>query len=109
MPPRKRKDDLHVTAISFRWEPDPDFGHLGHESCTAIAHIEYRYANYGVRRVDRLTSGGLYGIANPAVDYRMEIMEEQAEDLRLHIAHFGLIVPLEDWRQLVREAFTRKD
>lgn len=62
------------------------------ESCSAVATVSYVSSPDGSRRLEYLSSGGLYGIDNPSEAYRREIEDEELVDLQNHLLVFGVDV-----------------
>lgn len=57
--------------------------------CRAVAEISYPTANG--RRIDRLRSGGLWGIeSDSSKEYIEEIEKEEMADLKGHVEKFGI-------------------
>jgi len=73
------------------------------ESCRAVAVVSYPTSNRGDRRLERFTSGGLYGIESDSDDsYRRSVESEELDQLRDHLEQFG--VELDNFDQLAQEA-----
>lgn len=58
----------------------------------AEACISYPTGNNGDRRLEWLSSGGLWGIESDSDDYLKEVEKEQLEDLKTHLSQFGIDV-----------------
>jgi hypothetical protein len=84
-----------IDAISIKWEAD-NFSEWLREDveivgCVAKAEISYAIGNNGTRRIDWLTSAGLWGIeSDSGKDYLKQVEKEQLADLREHLQHFGI-------------------
>jgi len=78
---------LRIDAVRVSWLDD--CGWLG---CRAVAEVSYPVDSNGNRRIETLTSGGLWGIDEPSADYKAEIEREQLDDLRDHLIAFGIDV-----------------
>lgn len=113
---RKRKDDLRIDRVEILWYPDE---HRARSSvCSAMAWTSYALAEFrqaqaihhktADRRIQTFTSGGLYGIeSGGSQEYIREITDEQLDDLRLHLKHFGIDPDDQTWNRLVSEAIDR--
>lgn len=55
----------------------------------------------GSRRLEDLTSGGLWGIESDSGDYLKELKQEQLDDLKLHLKEFN--VDLSNWGELTQD------
>ena len=55
--------------------------------------------NGGSRRLEHLTSGGVWGIESDAGDYLEEVMKEEFADLKGHLEQFN--VDVSNWDELV--------
>lgn len=90
--------ELRIDNVRLDWVEDDTFNDAGEVQygCRAIAEVSYPIDSAGARRLETLTSGGLYGIdlgtGATADAYKRQIETEQLEDLRDHLAVFG--VPL---------------
>lgn len=61
------------------------------ETCRAVAEVRYELYD-GSFRVERLSSGGLYGIESDCgEEYRQEVESEELADLQAHLARFGVV------------------
>ena len=47
----------------------------------------------GSKRLERFTSGGLWGIESDCGDYIKEVEQEQLADLKEHLKQFGITIP----------------
>jgi hypothetical protein len=101
-------DDLFDPEISLDSQKDKDLvdsGEVVPYSCTAEAMVSYPIGN-GSRRLEWLSSSGLYGIlldnSQLSVDDRRECAEVQIEWLREHLLHFN--VEMKNFNKLAREA-----
>ena len=91
-------------------------GELCAYSCTAEAITSYPIGESGDRRIQKLTSGGLWGIESDSRrEYKEEVATEELDDLKSHLETYGVTVP-ECWGEIVKEALqwmdnyeTRKD
>ena len=92
-----------VDKVSVTWVPDID-NPEDHETrgCYAEARVSYATGPREERRLEWLTSGGLWGIgADEHNDYFLEVAEEQLGDLKQHLAHFG--VDTSNWQELIED------
>lgn len=64
-----------------------DFCFIG---ITAEACVSYPTGNNGDRRLEWLSSGGLWGIESDSGEYLNEIEQEQLSDLKNHLSEFGV-------------------
>ena len=97
--------DFRIEAFGIRWEEDLDGcphepgmcdacdADVPPESCEAWCEVSYPLDDRGNRRIQRFTSGGLYGICGADEAYRKEIEAEQIAELRAHCAVFGVVLP----------------
>jgi len=71
-----------------------------------IAEAEMSYdIGQGCRRLEKLSSGGIWGIESDSDDDYIEDMQnEQLDDLRQHLRHFGINCADEDWQELCEQA-----
>lgn len=78
---------LRIDRVELVWSED-EHG----LSCVAKAEVSYPIgADRGDRRLEWLTSGGLYGIdTRSAPNYKREVEREQLADLSDHLSHFGM-------------------
>lgn len=68
--------------------------------CTAKAQVSYEIFN-GSRRIEWLTSGGLWGIESDMDEAtKREYEAEQLEDLASHLNHFGITINLEQLKEI---------
>ena len=59
--------------------------------CMAEAVVSYPISKQGDRRLETLTSGGLWGIESDSDDsYKTEIAKEQIEELKDHLKRFNI-------------------
>lgn len=66
-------------------------GEWWYTGCRAEAIVSYPVNDTGDRRMERFTSGGLWGIASDdTVEYRKEVQTEQLTDLKAHLETFGV-------------------
>lgn len=67
-----------------------DWSFLG---CRAVAEVSYPCGN-GSRRLQRFTSGGLWGIeSDNDASYKAEVEQGQLDELKEHLAQFGIEWP----------------
>ncbi len=60
------------------------------ESCRAVAEVRYELLD-GSFRIERLSSGGLYGIeSDSGEEYRQEVESQEFADLQAHLARLGV-------------------
>ena len=88
---------LHVDRVRIVWKPDGE-----RQSCRAEAQLSYPISEQGDRRLDWLSSGGLYGIDEPSPSYQREVEEEQLNDLRGHLEAFGIVLSDKAWAEAKR-------
>lgn len=63
------------------------------ESCRAVAEVRYELYD-GSFRIERLSSGGVYGIESDCgEEYRQEVESQEMADLQAHLARFGVVDP----------------
>lgn len=76
---------LRVDKVRVKWEDD---------GVVAEAEVSYPIGD-GSRRIEWFSSAGLYGIDydNEHIDYLLRLEVEQVEDLRQHLARFGIVLP----------------
>ncbi len=68
--------------------------------CTAVAEVSYSIGN-GSRRLETLSSGGLWGIASDSDKaYLREVEGEELADLAQHLGHFGIETSAEELREI---------
>lgn len=68
--------------------------------CTAKAEVSYSIGG-GNRRIEWLTSGGLWGIeSDSGKEYLTEVENEQLADLADHLAHFEIEISAKELREL---------
>ena len=71
----------------------------------AVAIVSYSTETVPAsNRLETLTSGGLWGIESDSEDYIETVENEQLDDLREHLAHFGIVVSDENWNELCEQA-----
>jgi len=73
----------------------------------AEATVSYLLENVipaGHKRLETFTSGGLWGVESDSGDYIKEVEDEQLDDLREHLAQFGITTKDEDWQELCEQA-----
>lgn len=56
------------------------------------------------RRLETLSSGGLWGIESDSSDYVEIIENDELADLREHLEHFGIKCSDTDWQELCEQA-----
>lgn len=81
---------ITIDRILVKWfvdETDVDT-----EACQAIAEVSYALDRLGNRRLEQLTSGGLYGIERPSNEYRKHVEAEELDELREHLKAFNVDV-----------------
>jgi hypothetical protein len=67
----------------------------------AVAEVSYA-TGVGSRRIERLQSGGLWGIrSDSSPEYIEEVEQNELDDLREHLGHFG--VDVSNWDSVPRE------
>jgi len=87
-----QRDQERKASYGDRWEM------LG---CIAKAVVSYDIGQ-GSRRLETLTSGGLWGIeSDSGKDYFSEVESEQLADLADHLRHFGINTTTEALRDLI--------
>lgn len=69
----------------------------------AVAGVSY-LVHGNNRRLEPLTSGGLWGIESDSGDYIEEMDNEQLDDLRQHLEQFGITCSDEAWSELCEQA-----
>lgn len=58
--------------------------------CRAVAEVSYPVGN-GSRRIERFTSGGLWGIESDCgQDYKTQVEAEQVNELKNHLEQFNI-------------------
>jgi hypothetical protein len=92
------RTQLQVDHITIHWD-----GHPRHQSCQAIAQVSYPIGERGDRRLEWLSSGGLHDIDTPSDWYRAEIEREELDDLRTHLAAFGIVLNDTAWAAVKAE------
>ena len=95
-PPEDVEQDYlrHEAYCAGRWH---------YEGCVARAVVSYPIGN-GSRRLEYLSSGGLYGIESDSSPlYVSEVELEQLADLREHLKHFGI-----DWNNVAQKVEDEK-
>jgi len=68
----------------------------------AEAEVSYPMGQRGHRRIERFSSGGLWGIESDSGDYFREVAQEQLHELKKHLKQFG--VSLSNFKTLAEEA-----
>jgi hypothetical protein len=69
--------------------------------CVAKAEVSYPCGSNGERRIEWLSSGGLWGIESDMDDNtRQEYEDEQLQDLAGHLAHFGIKTSVKALREI---------
>jgi hypothetical protein len=69
--------------------------------CVAVAEVSYPMSDTRDRRLEWLSSGGLYGIdSESAPAYRREIELDELANLQSHLEHFGLFYTMADLKAL---------
>ena len=59
--------------------------------CMAESVVSYPISKQGDRRLETLTSGGLWGIESDSDEsYKTEVAKEQLEDLKSHLKQFNI-------------------
>lgn len=81
-----------IDRFYIEWKADPDSNAIA-KSCEAVVEVSYPINDRGDRRLQTFRSGGLYGIERPSPDYRRQVEKEETEDLRAHLAAFGITLP----------------
>ena len=91
------RGSVRLDSVKVEWRE----GASNQVSCQATAEVSYPLAN-GDRRLEWLTSGGLHGIdlSGPDDPYKAEVASEELNDLRAHLARFGVRVSGKRWREL---------
>lgn len=80
-----------VDSITIRWEQcDDPFLSMG---CVAVARVSYPIGN-GNRRIEKLSSGGLWGIEQGDMEAIEETERDQLSDLQSHLKRFGVGWPI---------------
>lgn len=85
---------MRIDNVRIEWVEDgfDDEGELMY-GCTAIAEVSYDTGDGpGTRRLETLSSGGLYGVtfSGPDDPHKQEVEREQLEDLHKHLAAFNV-------------------
>jgi hypothetical protein len=87
---------VKVDSVKIVWEQDEnsDFDSYNDkrtmQGCHAVAIVS-RPIGQGSRRLQTFQSSGLWGIESDlSDDYRREVESEQLDDLREHLAAFGI-------------------
>lgn len=70
----------------------------------ADAVVSYPVEPSGSKRLETLSSGGIWGIESDSGDYISAVEDEQVDDLREHLAQFGIVVDDENWSNLCDQA-----
>lgn len=82
-----------------------DFNNGGWHYIGVIAEAEVSYpCGNNSRRIQRLSSGGLWGVESDAGDYLKEIAKQELDDLKSHLEAFN--VDLSNFEELAEEAET---
>ena len=82
------KPRITIDHVKVNWERDSEAPHC--EFVQAVAEVSYPINEIGDRRLQTFTSGGLSGVERPSTDYRAELEREELDDLRAHLAVFGI-------------------
>jgi hypothetical protein len=73
-----------------------------------MAEAEVSYpVGQGSRRLETLTSGGLWGVESDSGDYLRQVADEELADLSLHLETFG--VDMSNFDELAEEALDKAD
>lgn len=115
--PGKPDDQPTIDSVTIKWEEDecPDVSYLQKEvgeeyweedmkrlnayrrgewtmtGCRAVAIVSYPIDAQFNRRLEKFSSGGLWGIESDAgKDYRREVEQDQCADLESHLQTFGV-------------------
>lgn len=65
--------------------------HWAMYGCMAEAVVSYPISKQGDRRLETLTSGGLWGIESDSQEsYKIEVAKEQLEELKDHLKRFNI-------------------
>lgn len=94
---------LRLDRVTLRWEDDDRLTDDGdpYLGCTAVAEVSYPCGRGGSRRLEHLTSGGLWGIDPTSTgEYLAEVERDELADLRDHLTKFGLRVSDAAWRSV---------
>ena len=91
-------------------------GELCAYGCIAEAEVSYPVNNRGDRRIERFTSGGLWGIeSDSGHPYRESVANDELEDLKGHLEMFN-IEPIrrmwvngDYWEDIKKDAINRMD
>jgi hypothetical protein len=67
----------------------------------AEAVISYPTGNNGDRRIERLTSGGLWGIESDSGGYLQEVAQNELIDLKFHLENFN--IDTSNWKKLTKD------
>ena len=90
---------LRLDSVRVVWGIDEDSTRFEDaEYCRAEATVSYEINRDGNRRIETLTSGGLYDIEEADAAYRRQIEGEELSDLREHLRVFG--VPVGDFARI---------
>lgn len=95
--------DLRLDDVQIVWQDDSALHNDGspYLGVQAEATVSYAIDDEGNRRIETLTSGGLWGIQQPMTPlYKQTIEDEELTDLREHLQVFG--VPVEAFASKVR-------
>jgi hypothetical protein len=109
-------DRPSIDSIVLKWEQDDDMeptfledegeeyraenekrldayhsGEWSYQGCRAEAIVSYPVNDTGDRRMERFSSGGLWGIASDDTgEYRQEVEKDELTDLKAHLETFGV-------------------
>jgi hypothetical protein len=90
--------NTRVDKVKIEWiDGDNPFLQCG---CVAKAEVSYPIGN-GNRRLEWLTSGGIWGTNSDDKEGVEQTESEQLADLADHLAHFGIETSAEQLRELV--------
>lgn len=90
-----RKTMLRQSRQDFERAEAFNHGHWNMLGCRAVAEVSYPYGN-GSRRLESFESGGLWGIESDSDKaWKAEIEAEQLNELKEHLAQFGIAWPIE--------------
>lgn len=92
-----QSNETRVDRVRIKWAQDEVYGDEILECVQAIAEVSYPISCNGDRRVEWITSGGLYGIENAIAHRdRLQFEAEQLDDLASHLSHFGISCSVSD-------------
>ena len=113
---------VRIDGVTIRHIPDADpdasylddaghaeieSGALSYIGIRAVAETSYAVGNNGDRRLEQLTSGGLWGVElwcrDSADPYLAEIAKEEIADLRAHLEAYGVRASDAEWRDLTAD------